>query len=193
MLIKNNKQIVYFIKVMYRSQTLDYVQEILKTTLLTSNSKYPFLDPVFLWSSGSRVSRSEESHFQQCICCFLNHLLLHFPDSRVFHTVALEVGEARFPESLDTVLSVVLEVSQPRLHRIGVALSPQTPQGEMVVEDQNLLRVVETFHILTRLGVVGTPVDVLHYMKILRDVLNMIVLLGIQHLVQEVNIPEEPR
>ena len=59
------------------------------------------------------------------------------------------------------VLPVVLEVGQARVHREGGADAAQAAQGEVVVEDQRLLRVVETLDILTRLGVVGAPVTVM--------------------------------
>ena len=84
-------------------------------------------------------------------------------------------------------------MSKASVDRIGGTHPTQTSQGEMVVENQSFLRIVETLYILTRLGVVGTPVDVLHHMKILRNVFEMIVLVSVQHLVHEVNIPEVPR
>ena len=51
----------------------------------------------------------------------------------------------------------MLQVGQPRVHREAGADPAQAAKGEVVVEDQSLLRVVETFDVLARLGVVSAP------------------------------------
>ena len=77
----------------------------------------------------------EESHFLQCLIGSLNNFVFNFPNGRVFHTVALEVIGAGFLESVDTILPVVLQVSQASVHRVGGAHPTQTAQWEVVVED----------------------------------------------------------
>ena len=87
----------------------------------------------------------------------------------------------------------MLEVAQAGVHRVGGADTAQTAQGEVVVKDQRLLRVVKALDVLARLGVVGAPVDVLHHVKVIRDIFEMVVLVGVQHLVHEINVSEVPR
>ena len=62
----------------------------------------------------------------------------------------------------------------------------------MVVESQHFLRVVEGLDIVTRRGVVGAPVDVLHHVKVGRNVWDVISALLLQEIIEEVNIPEDP-
>ena len=68
----------------------------------------------------------------------------------------------------------------------------QTGEGEMVVESQHSLRVVEGLDIVTRRGVAGAPVDVLHHVKVGRNVWDVTSLLPLQKIIEEVNIPEGP-
>ena len=58
----------------------------------------------------------------------------------------------------------------------------------MVVESQNSPRVVEGLDVVARRGVSATPVDVLHHVKVGRDVC----LISLQQIIEEVNIPEDP-
>ena len=58
----------------------------------------------------------------------------------------------------------------------------------MVVERQHFLRVVEGLDVVARRGVSVTPVDVLHHVKVGRDVC----LISLQQIIEEVNIPEDP-
>ena len=51
----------------------------------------------------------------------------------------------------------MLQVGQTRVHREAGANSAQAAKGEVIVEDQSLLRVVETFDVLARLCVVSAP------------------------------------
>ena len=51
---------------------------------------------------------------------------------------------------------------------------------------------MEALDVLARLGVVGAPVDVLHHVEIFRNVFEMLMLVGVQHLIHEVDIPEIP-
>ena len=87
----------------------------------------------------------------------------------------------------------MLQVAQACVHRVRGAHPAQTAEREVVVQDQRLLGVVEALDVLAGLGVVGTSVDVLHHVKILRNVFEVLVLVGVQHFVHEVNIPEVPR
>ena len=57
----------------------------------------------------------------------------------------------------------------------------------MVVERQHFLRVVEGLDVVTRRGVSGASVDVLHHVKVGRNVL-----LTLWKIIEEVNIPEDP-
>ena len=52
----------------------------------------------------------------------------------------------------------MLQVPQGGVHGVGFADPAKTPQGEVVVEDEDFLRVVEALDILTRLGIVSTSV-----------------------------------
>ena len=58
----------------------------------------------------------------------------------------------------------------------------------MVVESQHSLRVVEGLDIVTRRGVSVAPVDMLHHVKVGRDVC----LISLQQIIKEVNISESP-
>ena len=58
----------------------------------------------------------------------------------------------------------------------------------MVVESQHSPRVVEGLDVVTRRGVSGASVDVLHHVKVGRDVC----LISLQQIIEEVNIPEDP-
>ena len=58
----------------------------------------------------------------------------------------------------------------------------------MVVESQHSLRVVEGLDVVARRGVSVAPVDVLHHVKVGRDVC----LISLQQIIEEVNIPEDP-
>ena len=62
----------------------------------------------------------------------------------------------------------------------------------MVVESQHSLRVVEGLDIVTRRGVAGAPVDVLHHVKVGRNVWDVTSLVPLQEIIEEVNIPEDP-
>ena len=62
----------------------------------------------------------------------------------------------------------------------------------MVVESQHFLRVVEGLDIVTRRGVAGAPVDVLHHVKVGRNVWDDTSLVPLQEIIEEVNIPEGP-
>ena len=53
----------------------------------------------------------------------------------------------------------MLQVTQARVHREAGADSAQAAQGEVVMEDQSLLWVVETLDVLAGLGVVSAPVN----------------------------------
>ena len=86
----------------------------------------------------------------------------------------------------------MLKMSQGAFYRVGGADPAKTPQGEVVVEDENLLRVVEALDILTRLGIVSTSVHMLHHVQVGRDVREMLRLVHVQHLVHKVHIPEIP-
>ena len=68
----------------------------------------------------------------------------------------------------------------------------QTGEGEMVVESQHSPRVVEGLDVVTRRGVVGAPVDVLHHVKVGRNVWDVTSLVPLQEIIEEVNIPEGP-
>ena len=115
----------------------------------------------------------KKSQLAQSLCSSLYHCIFPPPNSHIFHTDTFEIILARLLECVDTVLAVVLEVCQGGVHRVGGADTTQTPQGEVVVEDEGLLRVVETLHVLSRLGVVSTSVHVLHHVKIWRNVFEM--------------------
>ena len=134
----------------------------------------------------------KEAQFAQSLSSSLNHLIFPPPNSCIFHTDTFEIILARLLESVDTVLPVVLEVCQGCVHWVGAADTTQTPQGEVVVEDEGFLRVVEALHILTRLGVVGTSVHMLHHVQVGGDVWEMLWLMEIKHLIHEVDIPEVP-
>ena len=58
----------------------------------------------------------------------------------------------------------------------------------MVVESQHSLRVVEGLNIVARTGVPVAPVDMLHHVKVGRDVC----LISLQQIIEEVSIPEDP-
>ena len=62
----------------------------------------------------------------------------------------------------------------------------------MVVESQDSLRVVEGLDSITRRGVCVAPVDVLHHMKVGRNIWDVTSLLLLQLIIEEVNIPEDP-
>ena len=62
----------------------------------------------------------------------------------------------------------------------------------MVVESQHFLRVVEGLDVVTRRGVVGAPVDVLHHVKVGRNVWDVTSIILLQEIIKEVNIPEVP-
>ena len=62
----------------------------------------------------------------------------------------------------------------------------------MVVENEGLLRVMEALDILTRLGVVGTSVHMLHHVQVGGDVREMFWLMEIKHLIHEIDISEVP-
>merc|ERR1712106_378939 len=83
-------------------------------------------------------------------------------------------------------------MSQGAFYRVGGADPAQTTEWEVVVEDEHLLRVVETLDILTRLGIVSTSVHMLHHVKVGRDVGEVFWLVNVQHLIHEVDIPEIP-
>ena len=68
----------------------------------------------------------------------------------------------------------------------------QTGEGEMIVESQHSPRVVEGLDVVTRRGVVGAPVDVLHHVKVGRNVWDVTSLVLLQEIIEEVNIPEDP-
>ena len=57
----------------------------------------------------------------------------------------------------------------------------------MVVESQHFLRVVEGLDVVARRGVVGAPVDVLHHVKVGRNVWDIR-----NPVIEKVNIPEGP-
>ena len=62
----------------------------------------------------------------------------------------------------------------------------------MIVESQHSQRVVEGLDVVTRRGVVGAPVDVLHHVKVGRNVWDVTSLVLLQEIIEEVNIPESP-
>ena len=62
----------------------------------------------------------------------------------------------------------------------------------MVVESQHSPRVVEGLDKVTRRGVVGAPVDVLHHVKVGRNARDVTSLVHLQLIIEEVNIPEDP-
>ena len=62
----------------------------------------------------------------------------------------------------------------------------------MVVESQHSPRVVEGLDKVTRRGVVGAPVDVLHHVKVGRNARDVTSLVYLQLIIEEVNIPEDP-
>ena len=62
----------------------------------------------------------------------------------------------------------------------------------MVVESQDFLRVVEGLDVVTRRGVSVTSVDVLHHVKVGRNVWDVTALVPLQKIIEEVNIPEGP-
>ena len=62
----------------------------------------------------------------------------------------------------------------------------------MVVESQHSPRVVEGLDVVTRRGVVGAPVDVLHHVKVGRNVWDVTSIILLQEIIEEVNIPEDP-
>ena len=62
----------------------------------------------------------------------------------------------------------------------------------MVVESQHSLRVVEGLDIVTRSSVLVAPVDVLHHVKVGRNVWDESSLVPLQHVIKKVNIPEGP-
>ena len=62
----------------------------------------------------------------------------------------------------------------------------------MVVESQHSPRVVEGLDVVTRRGVVGAPVDVLHHVKVGRNVWDVTSIILLQEIIKEVNIPEDP-
>ena len=86
----------------------------------------------------------------------------------------------------------MLQVRQARVHRVAGADPAQAAQREVVVKDQRLLGVVEALDVLAGLGVVGAAVHVLHHVQVLGDVLEVLVLVGVEHLVHEVDVPEVP-
>ena len=88
------------------------------------------------------------------------------PDRGVQDWVGGEGLLAGLPQVPGTVLPVVLELAQGGLHWVGDADPAQAGQGEMVVEEEDLVRIEEALDVETVLGVVGTSVDVLHYMKV---------------------------
>ena len=62
----------------------------------------------------------------------------------------------------------------------------------MIVESQHSPRVVEGLDVVTRRGVVGAPVDVLHHVKVGRNVWDVTSIILLQEIIKEVNIPEDP-
>ena len=62
----------------------------------------------------------------------------------------------------------------------------------MIVQQQHLLGVMEALDVVTRLGVVVAPVDVLHHVEVVGDVREVTVPLHVQHIVKEVHITEHP-
>ena len=86
----------------------------------------------------------------------------------------------------------MLQVCQGGIHRIRGTDTPQAPQGKVVVEYEGLLRVVEALDVLTRLGVIGTSVHMLHHVQVWRNVFEMFGLMQVQHLIHKVDVPEVP-
>ena len=60
------------------------------------------------------------------------------------------------------------------------------------MKDQHLLGVVEALDSMAGFAVVGAAVDVLHHVQVLGDVLEVLVLVSVEHLVHEVDVPEVP-
>ena len=82
----------------------------------------------------------------------------------------------------------MLELGLAGVDGVGDADPGQAGEGEMVVEQEDLGGVEHTLDVLPGLGVVGTPPHVLHHVQRPGDVF----IGSLQHLVQEVNIPELP-
>ena len=63
---------------------------------------------------------------------------------------------------------------------------------EVVVEYECFLWVVEALDVLTRFGVVGTSVDMLHHMQVVGNVRKVVWFMNVKHLIHKVYIPEVP-
>ena len=133
----------------------------------------------------------DESQYLKSITSPLYHGVPDTPNAGVPHTDVLVFLRTDFLQITDTVRPVVLELAQAGVHCVELAAA-QTGEGEMVVESQDFLRVVEGLDVVTRRGVSGAPVDVLHHVKVGRNVWDVTALVPLQKIIEEVNIPEGP-
>ena len=87
----------------------------------------------------------------------------------------------------------MLEMRQAGINGIRGTHPSQTSKRKVIVKDKCLLWIMEALYVLSRFCIIGTSVYMLHHVKILRNVFEVLVLVGVQHFVHEVNIPEVPR
>lgn len=65
----------------------------------------------------------------------------------------------------------MLKLTHVGADRVRGAHAAQTAQREVIVQDEHFFRIVEALDVLTRFGVISASVDVLHHMKVRRDLL----------------------
>ena len=94
----------------------------------------------------------DEPHGLHNIVSPLYYSVPDTPQAGVPHTVVPVPLLTDLLQITHTVRPVVLQLAQAGGHRVELAAS-QTGEGEMVVESQHFLRVVEGLDIVTRRGV----------------------------------------
>ena len=116
--------------------------------------------------------------------------VLELPDRRV-HDARLPKLLTALLQGLDAVGPVVVQLSIRRLDRVRRAAAAQARQGEMVVQCQDLLSVVEALDILSRFGEVLWTIDVLHHVHVAGYLLEPPVV--VEKVVEEVHVPHVVR